>query len=98
LIVLRPVSYLFFRFAHVTTALTVTRDQIAELGKGSTYLGNNAEIKIKYKKIPPQRDFLSSIFLCFTNNGVQLRQQFFGLFHHIFSGEAKQFEQFTGWC
>ncbi|WP_230607391.1 hypothetical protein, partial [Vibrio cholerae] len=45
LIVLRPVSYLFFRFAHVTTALTVTRDQIAELGKGSTYLGNNAVMR-----------------------------------------------------
>ncbi|WP_336934335.1 hypothetical protein, partial [Vibrio cholerae] len=44
LIVLRPVSYLFFRFAHVTTALTVTRDQIAGLGKGSTYLGNNASL------------------------------------------------------
>ncbi|WP_347361608.1 hypothetical protein, partial [Vibrio vulnificus] len=25
-----------------TTALTVTRDQIAGLGKGSNYLGNNA--------------------------------------------------------
>ncbi len=42
LIVLHPVSYLLFRFPHVTTALTITKDQIAGLGKGSTDLGNNA--------------------------------------------------------
>ncbi|WP_238336793.1 hypothetical protein, partial [Vibrio sp. S12_S33] len=41
-IVLRPVSYLLFRFPHVITALTITKDQIAGLGKGSTDLGNNA--------------------------------------------------------
>uniref|UniRef100_UPI001EE1DCC7 hypothetical protein n=1 Tax=Vibrio sp. S12_S33 TaxID=2720223 RepID=UPI001EE1DCC7 len=44
LIVLRPVSYLLFRFPHVITALTITKDQIAGLGKGSTDLGNNAVI------------------------------------------------------
>ncbi|WP_206383568.1 hypothetical protein, partial [Vibrio chagasii] len=42
LIVLRPVSYLLFRLTHVVTALTIIKDQIAGLEKGSTDLGNNA--------------------------------------------------------
>jgi hypothetical protein len=43
LIVLRPVSYLLFRFTHVTTALIITKDQITGLGKVSTDLGDNAQ-------------------------------------------------------
>ncbi|MFB9142588.1 hypothetical protein ACFFUO_07095, partial [Vibrio artabrorum] len=34
--------YLLFSFTHITTALTITKDQIAGLGKGSIDLGNNA--------------------------------------------------------
>ncbi|MBY7781691.1 hypothetical protein KW437_07605 [Vibrio fluvialis] len=41
-IVLRPISYFLFCFTHVITALTITKDQIAGLGKSSTDLGNNA--------------------------------------------------------
>ncbi|WP_299138488.1 hypothetical protein, partial [uncultured Vibrio sp.] len=41
-IVFRPVSYLLFRFTHVTTVLITIKDQITGLGKGSTDLSNNA--------------------------------------------------------
>ncbi|WP_337914149.1 hypothetical protein, partial [Vibrio cholerae] len=63
-IVLRPVSYLFFRFAHVTTALTVTRDQITELGKGSTYLGNNAPLR---RKLHPNLPIHLAHLVCFSH-------------------------------
>lgn len=33
---------LFFHFTHITALLTITKDQIEELEKGSTGLGNNA--------------------------------------------------------
>ncbi|MFA0025927.1 hypothetical protein AB4369_23790, partial [Vibrio sp. 10N.261.49.A5] len=36
------VSYLLFRLTHVVTALTIIKDQIAGLEKGSIDLGNNA--------------------------------------------------------
>ncbi|MEF1254528.1 hypothetical protein, partial [Vibrio sp. M260112] len=44
LIVLRPVSYLLFCLTHATTALTIIKGQIARLEKGSTDLGNNADL------------------------------------------------------
>ncbi|CAK2502812.1 hypothetical protein VCRA2114E327_50002 [Vibrio crassostreae] len=50
LIVHRPVSYLLFRLTHVVTTLTIIKDQIAGLEKGSTDLGNNAVTTLKWGK------------------------------------------------
>lgn len=48
-----------------------------------------------FSHYPKQKSRRSGIFL--AKNAFQLRQQFFGLLHDIFSRETKQFEQFTGW-
>ncbi|CAK2006970.1 hypothetical protein VCRA2122O12_350032 [Vibrio crassostreae] len=72
LIVLRPISYLLFRLTHVVTTLTIIKDQIAGLEKGSTDLGNNAVSiyrgywKFLYQKAAANRPYDGIIRRFFT--------------------------------